>query len=85
MVMVFAVFGLVLFVLFFDSPNKLCYSECLSSTNTSNSSDGNLKLFGGEVPDIVFIVITGIVTFLSWLVCLLLGHLLAFHIYFSEL
>ena len=83
MVMLFAIFGLVLFALFFDSPNKVCYSECLSSNNSS--TDGNLKLFGGEVPDLVFIVITGIATLLSWIACLLLGHLLAFHIYFSEL
>ena len=79
MVILFAVFGFVLFVLFYDSPNKLCYSKCSNS-----SSDGNLKLFGGDVPDEVFITITGIVTLISWIIAILLCHLLAFHIYFSE-
>jgi len=81
MMALFAVFSLVLFVVYFTSPNELCYSECVSS---SNSSDNNLKLFGAEVPDQVFPVLTGVVTLPSWIACLLLGHLLAFHIYFSE-
>ena len=81
MVMLFAVFGLVLCVLFFATPNKLCYSDCVSSTN---SSSDNLELFGTEVSDPVFIVITGIATLPSWIVGLLLGHLLAFHVYFSK-
>lgn len=82
MVILFAVFGLVLFTLFFASPNKLCYTECSLSTNSS--SEPNLKLFGAEVSGPVFVVITGIVTLPSWITGLLLGHLLAFHVYFSK-
>ena len=81
-VTLFPVLMFVMFAMSLAARDQLCYLDCTSS---SNCTECPLRLFGAKVPDIVFPVVAGIIIVPSVIVDALLGHLLGFHIYFSEL
>ena len=78
------IFTLSLFVTFFASRGSIVYACSESLLSTNSTCDMSIRLFGAEVPDPVFPVLTGAIGTLAFVGVLLIGYLVLFHLYLCE-